>query len=138
MLAERATPLAETQESAIRVLRRPVFLLAGPCLPLGFECINIPPGRHGLGLFVGGRLEMDIKQIELFFPILQFGIKRKPFRGLDRIGKCIFPIPKALIQQNPQRARRNNFPGEQISGQFLLLSGNLSASNYPGPAIHQG
>src|SRR5262249_20391594 len=31
-------------------------------------------------------------------------------------------------------ARRNNFPGEQISWLFLLLSGNLSASNYPGPA----
>src|SRR4029434_9411033 len=40
----------------------------------------------------------------------------------------------AYIQQNPQSARRNNVPGEQISRRFLLLSGNLSASNYPGPA----
>jgi hypothetical protein len=37
-------------------------------------------------------------------------------------------------EQNPQNARRNNFPGEQISRQFLLLSENLSASNYPGSA----
>src|SRR5215813_15545251 len=38
------------------------------------------------------------------------------------------------VQQSPRSARRNNFPGEQISWRFLLLSGNLSASNYPGPA----
>src|SRR2546426_7408007 len=42
-------------------------------------------------------------------------------------------------QQNPQSARRNNFPGEQISRWFQrrwfqLLSENLSASNYPGAA----
>jgi pimeloyl-ACP methyl ester carboxylesterase len=37
-------------------------------------------------------------------------------------------------EQNPQNARRKHFPGEQISQRFLLLSGNLSASNYPGPA----
>jgi aerobic carbon-monoxide dehydrogenase large subunit len=37
-------------------------------------------------------------------------------------------------KQNPQSARRNNFPGEQISRRFLLLSENLSASNYPGAA----
>jgi hypothetical protein len=60
-------------------------LLAGPCLPLGCEGVNIPPGCHGLGLFVARRLEMDIKQIELLFPVLQFGIKRKPFRGLDNL-----------------------------------------------------
>ena len=37
-------------------------------------------------------------------------------------------------EQNPQSARRNNFSGEQISRWFLLLSENLSASNYPGVA----
>ena len=37
-------------------------------------------------------------------------------------------------EQNPQSARRNNFSGEQISQWFLLLSANLSASNYPGAA----
>src|SRR6266568_3689456 len=37
-------------------------------------------------------------------------------------------------QQNPQSARRNNFPGEQISRWFQLLSENLFASNYPGAA----
>src|SRR6266699_1104936 len=42
-------------------------------------------------------------------------------------------------KQNPQSARRNNFPGEQISRWFQfrlfqLLSENLSASNYPGAA----
>ena len=35
-------------------------------------------------------------------------------------------------EQNPQSARRNNFLGEQISRWLLLLSENLSASNYPG------
>jgi Resolvase, N terminal domain len=38
------------------------------------------------------------------------------------------------FEQNPQSARRNNFPGEQIARRFLLLSKNLSASNYPGAA----
>ncbi len=38
------------------------------------------------------------------------------------------------IEQNPQSARRNNFPGKQISRWFQLLSENLSASNYPGAA----
>jgi hypothetical protein len=37
-------------------------------------------------------------------------------------------------QQNPQNARRNNFPGDQISRWLLLLAENLSASNYPGAA----
>src|SRR6266702_4581566 len=40
----------------------------------------------------------------------------------------------AYAKQNPQSARRNNFPGEQISRRFLLLSENLSASNYPDAA----
>ena len=39
------------------------------------------------------------------------------------------------IEQNPQSARRNNFPGKQISRWFLLLSEKLSASHYPGAAI---
>jgi hypothetical protein len=39
-----------------------------------------------------------------------------------------------VYEQNPQSARRNNFPGEQISRWFLLLSEDLSASNYPGAA----
>ena len=38
-------------------------------------------------------------------------------------------------KQNPQSVRRNNFPGEQIPQWFLLLSENLSASNYPGAAL---
>ena len=37
-------------------------------------------------------------------------------------------------KQNPQSARRNDFLGEQISRWFLLLSKNLSASNYSGAA----
>jgi len=37
-------------------------------------------------------------------------------------------------KQNPQSARRNNFPGEQISRGFLLLSENFSALSYPGAA----
>src|SRR5258708_35038279 len=37
-------------------------------------------------------------------------------------------------KQNPRSARRNNFPGEQISRRFLLLSESLFASNYPGTA----
>ena len=37
-------------------------------------------------------------------------------------------------KQNPQSARRNDFLGEQLSRWFLLLSKNLSASNYPGAA----
>jgi len=40
----------------------------------------------------------------------------------------------AHYEQNPQSARRNNVSGEQISRWFLLLSENLSASNYPGAA----
>src|SRR5262245_22224998 len=39
-----------------------------------------------------------------------------------------------VIEQNPQSARRNNSPGGQISRWFLLLSEDLSASNYPGAA----
>src|SRR5260370_21182948 len=52
--------------------------------------------------------------------------------------KCL-PVPtgptgKPAIhyKQNPQSARRNNFPDEQIFRYFLLLSANLSPSNYPG------
>ena len=41
------------------------------------------------------------------------------------------------IEQRPQSVRRNNFPGEQIPQWFLLLSENLSASNYPGAACCQ-
>ncbi len=41
---------------------------------------------------------------------------------------------KMQKKQNPQSARRNNFPGEQISRWFQLLSENLFASNYPGAA----
>src|SRR5712691_10569547 len=40
----------------------------------------------------------------------------------------------SVQKQNPQNARRNNVPGEQISRWFLLLSEKLSASNYPGAA----
>jgi hypothetical protein len=40
----------------------------------------------------------------------------------------------SLDKQNPQSARRNNFPDGHISWWFLLLSENLSASNYPGAA----
>jgi hypothetical protein len=39
-----------------------------------------------------------------------------------------------MKKQNPQSARRNNFPGEQIARRFLFLLENLSASNYPGAA----
>src|SRR5882672_5130338 len=42
------------------------------------------------------------------------------------------------FEQNPQSARRNNFQGEQIPRWFLLLSENLSASNYPGAAFAPG
>src|SRR6266481_6849346 len=42
--------------------------------------------------------------------------------------------PCASEKQNPQSARRNNFPGKQISRWFLLLSEKLSASHYPGAA----
>ena len=47
-----------------------------------------------------------------------------------------FPNPRVFRdgEQNPQSVRRNNFPGEQIPQWFLLLSENLSASNYPGAA----
>ena len=41
------------------------------------------------------------------------------------------------LKQNPQSTRRNNFPGGQISRWFLLLSENLSASNYPGAALSE-
>src|SRR5467141_411684 len=40
----------------------------------------------------------------------------------------------SVQKQNPQNARRNTLPGEQISRWFLLLSEKLSASNYPGAA----
>src|SRR6266568_2024091 len=43
---------------------------------------------------------------------------------------------KMQKKQNPQSARRNNFPGEQISRWFQLLSENLFASNYPGAAYN--
>jgi NADPH:quinone reductase-like Zn-dependent oxidoreductase len=51
--------------------------------------------------------------------------------GEETVG---FNIGQEVYEQNPQSARRNNFPGEQISRRFLLLSENLSASNYPGAA----
>jgi hypothetical protein len=58
---------------------------------------------------------------------------------LDRLDLvCTIPTRTVavLIQQNPQSARRNNFPGEQKSRWFLLLSEHLSASNYPGAASY--
>ena len=48
-------------------------------------------------------------------------------------------VPVSYIsKQNPQSVRRNNFPGAQIPQWFLLLSENLSASNYPGAASRPG
>src|SRR5712691_2460652 len=44
----------------------------------------------------------------------------------------------SVQKQNPQNARRNTLPGEQISRWFLLLSEKLSASNYPGAAYNRG
>jgi hypothetical protein len=100
--------LAEAQESGIRVLRGPVFVLAAPCLPLGFECINIPPPRKSLGLFVGGRLQTYIKQIELLFPGLQFSIEHKPFRGLDDLKLDPFDGP-ALFDQIDSYRKSSRF-----------------------------
>jgi hypothetical protein len=34
-------------------------------------------------------------------------------------------IKSLVVKQNPQSARRNNFPGEQISRWFLLLSEHI-------------
>src|SRR5262249_8684028 len=54
------------------------------------------------------------------------GVGNRPFsRWLTRDYRPLFPrLPERtrLFQQNPQSARRNNFPGEQISRRFLLLS----------------
>jgi hypothetical protein len=67
------------------------------------------------------------------------GFHTKRLNGLIGINSyqgflgSLLPCRRAY-EQNPQSARRNNVPGEQISRRFLLLSGNLSASNYPGPA----
>src|SRR5712691_5872024 len=41
-----------------------------------------------------------------------------------------------MYKQDPQSARRNNSLGGQISRWFLLLSEDLSASNYPGAAYN--
>jgi hypothetical protein len=43
-----------------------------------------------------------------------------------------------IFEQNPKSVRRNNFLRGQISRWFLLLSENLSASNYPGAAFAPG
>src|SRR6266446_7751391 len=51
-----------------------------------------------------------------------------------RLGSSQIGFFPRYCEQNPQSARRNNFSGEQISRWFLLLSENLSASNYPGAA----
>jgi hypothetical protein len=48
----------------------------------------------------------------------------RPWQGMPVVHK-----------QNAQSVRRNNFPGEQIPQWFLLLSENLSTSNYPGAAL---
>src|SRR5262249_22232552 len=61
--------------------------------------------------------------------------KQRPLGAGTPNGQVQHPfLRKGHNEQNPQSARRNNFPGEQISRRFLLLSENLSASNYPGAA----
>jgi hypothetical protein len=52
------------------------------------------------------------------------------------VGGDLLRVDGVLYEQNPQSARRNNVSGEQISRWFLLLSENLSASNYPGAAYN--
>src|SRR3989442_10419139 len=54
--------------------------------------------------------------------------------GLEYVGARVDAVRVIVYKQNPQSARRNNFPGGQISRWFLLLSEHLSASNYPGAA----
>src|SRR5262252_9727764 len=47
---------------------------------------------------------------------------------------CALQNHSGTNKQNPQSARRNNFPGEQPPQWLLPLLENLSASNYPGAA----
>src|SRR6266851_245609 len=78
----RTTLLAEAEECGIGVLRGPVFLLAAPLLPLGFERVNIPPGCEGLGFVVGDGPQMHVKEAQLLFVILESGIDGLPLLGL--------------------------------------------------------
>jgi hypothetical protein len=78
----RTTLLAEAKESRIRVLGRPVFLLMTPGLPFGFERVDIPPKGEGFGPFVGRGLQAHLKEVQLFFLVLQFGVNRQAFFGL--------------------------------------------------------
>src|SRR5262245_43359638 len=78
----RTTLLAEAEESRISVLWWPIFLLMPPGLPFGFERVDIPPKGEGFGPFVGRGLQAHLKEVQLFFLVLQFGVNRQALFGL--------------------------------------------------------
>jgi hypothetical protein len=67
-----------------------------------------------------------------FRVLTKFAHVESRLSGRKQQEEVVFYTP--VNQQNPQSARRNHFPGEQISRWLLRLSKKLSASNYPGAA----
>ncbi len=95
-------------------------------------------GGRGLGvagdevIHQGARKTIEVFAVHLVLQPRECGGTREVVLRLQ--GGPLHPE----FEQNPQSARRNNFPGEQISRWFQFLSENLSASNYPGAAFEQG
>ena len=58
-------------------------MLIAPCLPLSFKSINIPPRDESFGLFVGGGLQANVKQMKLLIHVFQPGINGLPLFGLE-------------------------------------------------------
>ena len=75
--------------------------------------------------------ELQAHQVSTATGVLLFGVY---IWVLIRIWRPASAGQALIIEQHPQSARQNNFPGEQLSRGFLLLSENLSVSNYPGAA----
>ena len=60
-------------------------MLGAPFLPLGFENVDIPPRRSGFALCIGVGLQAHAKQVQLFFLILQLGVKGLTLFGLENL-----------------------------------------------------
>jgi hypothetical protein len=106
--------------------------LAVPPLPNDEETSALDQARAFLVelLTDGPALANDVQKAAKQVGIAMMTIRRaKPLAGIKTRRRHL------ENEQNPQNARRNNFPGDQISRWLLLLAENLSTSNYPGAAV---
>ena len=65
----------EADEGAVPGSSGANLIVILPFLPLGFEHVNIPARCSGFGLFISVSLQAYLKQVQLFFLILQPGVK---------------------------------------------------------------